>query len=220
MTLGLHRCMAWLLGAVIAALGMAAWAQTSAPVPAAAGEDPRGFLMADQTAQTRKLDALEQACYAKFFTTDCLLDVARQRRTSAADFQRKTTALDAADRQQRAQEALQRVQEKQQEQAQRQQAFDAVAAERAQQEKQADREAKQQAHAEKAAAALEPQPAKAPKAESGPSAAERAANRAAFDKKQALAKQRLADREAERAKAAAHPASAPRALPLPPAVGQ
>ena len=62
--------------------------------------------------------------------------------------------------------------------------------------------------------------AKAPKAESGPSAAERAANRAAFDKKQALAKQRLADREVERAKAASHPASAPRALPLPSAVGQ
>ena len=217
MTAGARRCKAWLMGVALGVASMAVCAQTP---PAASNEDPRGVLLADQAIQARDLDVQQQACYAQFFTTNCLLDVARQRRTMEADFKRKTAALDAADRQQRANEARQRVEDKQREQSQRQQALDPVAAEQAQQNKQADIDAKQQAHADKAAAALEPQPAKEPKAESGPGAAERAANRAAFDKKQALAKQRLADRDAQRAKAAASPASAPRALPLPPATVQ
>ena len=220
MTPGLCRGKALLLGAALSVVAAVACAQVQSAPPSTPDEDPRGVLMAGQAAQTRQLDALEKACYARFFTTNCLLDVARQRRAMQADFQRKTAALDAADRQQRANEARQRGEDKQREQSQRQQALDPVAAEQAQQNKQADIDAKQQAHANKAAAAVEPQPAKEPKAESGPGAAERAANRAAFDKKQALAKQRLADRDAQRAKAAASPASAPLPLPLPPAAAQ
>ena len=220
MTLGLDCGKAWMLGVVIATASMAASAQSPAVPAEAPIEDPRGALMAEQALQTQALDAQEKACYARFFTTNCLLDVARQRRSVVADFQRKTAALDAADRQKRAQEAQQRVQEKRQERAQRELTADPVAVEQAQRDKQAETGAKQQAHADKAAAALEPHPVKEQKAEYGPRAAERAANRAAFDKKQALAKQRLAERELERAKAAASVASAPRPLPLPPAVGQ
>lgn len=215
---GVHRCQAVLRATALLLFALAASAQAQpAPPPT---EDPRSLLMAEQGVQTRQLDALEQACYAKFFTTNCLLDVARQRRAMQADFQRKTAALDAADRQQRAQEARQRVEDKQREQTQRQQVLDPAAAEQAQRDRQAEVDAKQQAHVDKAAGTREPLTAKEPKAESGPSAAERAANRAAFDKKQAQAQQRLADREAERAKAAASPASAPHALPLPPATAQ
>ena len=220
MTGGVRGLGACLLVLAQCAVSMAVCAQ-SAPIAAASTqEDPRLALLAEQANQAQQLDVLEKTCYAKFFTTNCLLDVARQRRSMVAEFQRKTTALDAADRQQRAQEARQRVQEKQQEQARRQQAIDPVAAEQAQQDKQAEIDAKQQAHADKAAAASQSAPARESKTGSGPSAAERAANQAAFDKKQAEIKQRLLEREAQRAKAAASAASAPRALPLPAAVGQ
>ncbi len=219
MTRGSQSLKACLLGLALGVASLAVGAQTSPIAVAATSVDPRSALMADQALQTQQMDALEKACYARFFTTNCLLDVARQRRNMVADFERRTAALDAADRQLRAQEASQRVQEKQQEQSQRQQATNPGSAAQAQQDKQAEIDAKQQAHADKSAAALEPRPAKEPKAESGPNAAERAANRAAYDKKQTQIKQRLADRELERAKAAASAASAPRALPLPPASG-
>jgi len=65
-----------------------------------------------------------------------------------------------------------------------------------------------------------PKPPKPPKTPSGPSALERAANQAAFDKKQAQAQRRITERAQARAKAAASPASGPAALPplpLPPA---
>lgn len=221
---------------------VAAGAQTeSAPAPdqvsqAAPADDARSALSAERQAKTQVLDAAERACYARFFTTNCLLDVARSRRAMQADLKRKEAALDAAERQQRAQDARLRLQEKLQQQTDRLNEIDPVAVEQAQREKRTAQEDKQREHAAKAAAvpasaasaasapasAAKSAPApqasssKTPKADTGPSAEERAANQAAFDKKQAEAQRRIAEREAERAKAAASGVPPPPPLPLPP----
>ncbi len=231
-------------GTVLALAVFATAAQTEAPTPTAAAspavavptQDARSALIAEREAQTKLLDAAERACYARFFTTNCLLDVARSRRALQADLKRKEAALDTADRQQRAQDARLRLEEKLKQQANHRSEIDPVAIEQAQREKRAAQEDKQRDHAAKAAAvpasaasaasapasaakaAPEPQanPAKAPKADTGPSAQERAANQAAFDKKQGEAQRRITERAAARAKAAASGASAPATLPLPP----
>jgi len=231
--------LAWLL----AVLGVhtALLAQTAKESP----EAQRSALSAERERQNLVFDAAERACYERFFTSDCLNDVARSRRAMLADIKRKEAALDAADRQQRGQDELQRLKEKQEAHEAQLQALDAAAIEKAEREKQAERDAKLREHASKAipppsggskdapsgaptdaasgaqAPASQPSsPSKPPKQQTGPSEQERAANQAAFEKKQAQAQRRLAEREQARAKAAASAASAPRALPLPPAVPQ
>ena len=234
---------------VLALLG--AHAALLAQTDKASPEAQRSALSAERERQTLVFDAAERACYARFFTSDCLNDVARSRRAMLADIQRKEAALNAADRQQRGQDELQRLQEKQQAHEAQLQAIDAAAIEQAQREKQAARDAKLREHASKAApppsggstdapsggstdaasgaqapASQPASPSKPPKQQTGPSEQERAANQAAFEKKQAQAQRRLAEREQARAKAAASAAasapasavSAPRALPLPPPV--
>jgi hypothetical protein len=224
-----------LAGAMLAFAALDAFAQietlaepdeVSVATPA---DKARNALSAERAAQTQALDAAERACYARFFTTNCLLGVARNRRAMQADIKRKEAALDAADRQQRAQDARLRLQDKLEQQADRLNEIDPVALEQAQREKRAELEGKQREHAAKAAMAsasaasaatggTTPQanPPKMPKVATGPSAEERAANQVAFDKKQAEAQRRLTERELERAKAAASGASAPPLLPLPP----
>ena len=233
--------LAWLLALLGAHAALLAQTDKASP------EAQRSALSAERERQTLVFDAAERACYARFFTSDCLNDVARSRRAMLADIQRKEAALNAADRQQRGQDELQRLQEKQQAHEAQLQAIDAAAIEQAQREKQAARDAKLREHASKAtpppsggpkdapsggptdaasgsqAPASQPaSPSKLPKQQTGPSEQERAANQAAFEKKQAQAQRRVAEREQARAKAAASaPASAvsaPRALPLPPPV--
>jgi len=195
----------------------------------AAADDPRAVLRAAREAQSLRLDQAERACYGQFFTSNCLRDVARNRRTMLADIQRKEAALDAADRLQRAQDADRRLQEKLRGEAQRQSDIDLQAIGQSQREKQSAHEAKQQEYAARANATVDAlqraasaphseekslpvrSPVKGPKVDAGPSAAERSANQAAFDKKQAEAQRRMA----ERAKGAASAASAARPLPLP-----
>ena len=242
---------------VLALLG--AHAALLAQTDKASPEAQRSALSAERERQTLVFDAAERACYERFFTSDCLNDVARSRRAMLADIQRKEAALNAADRQQRGQDELQRLQEKQRAHEAQLQAIDAAAIEQAQREKQAARDAKLREHASKAApppsggskdapsggatdapsggstdaasgsqapASQPASPSKPPKQQTGPSEQERAANQAAFEKKQAQAQRRVTEREQARAKAAASAAasapasavSAPRALPLPPPV--
>ena len=253
--------LAWLLALLGAHAALLAQTDKASP------EAQRSALSAERERQTLVFDAAERACYARFFTSDCLNDVARSRRAMLADIQRKEAALNAADRQQRGQDELQRLQEKQQAHEAQLQAIDAAAIEQAQREKQAARDAKLREHASKAApppsggsteapsgsstgapsggstgapsggatdaasggstdaasgsqapASQPASPSKPPKQQTGPSEQERAANQAAFEKKQAQAQRRVAEREQARAKAAASAVSAPRALPLPPPV--
>jgi Skp family chaperone for outer membrane proteins len=228
-----------LAGALWALAATGAAAQGDAPPVGASApaqdQDVRSALNAERAAQTQVLDAAERACYARFFTTNCLLDVARSRRAMQADIKQKEAALNAAERQQRAQEARLRVQEKQQQHSDPLDGIDPLAAEQAQGERRAAQETKQGEHAARgeagklidpapatvplqasqAEAVLPANPPKAAKTQVGPSAQERAANQAAFDKKQAEAQRRIREREAERAKAAASGALPPPSLPLP-----
>jgi len=104
-----------------------ATAPSASPSPLAAqvpATDARGELHAEREAQTQRLDAAERACYLRFFTTQCLIDVARSRRAMQAESRHKEAALDVAERQQRAQEARRRLQEKFEDQTQRQNSSD------------------------------------------------------------------------------------------------
>ncbi|MDH4481631.1 MAG: hypothetical protein QE279_02875 [Rhodoferax sp.] len=195
-------------------------------------ESQRSALSAERERQTRVFDTAERACYARFFTSDCLADVARSRRAMLADIKRKEAALDAAGRQQRAQDELQQLKQKQLDREAQLNALDPAAIDRAQREKQQEREDKLRDHASKPASkpaaaasdaarvppAMAANPVKASKPPSGPSDQERAANQAVYDKKQAEVQRRVAERDQARAKAAANAgsaASAPRSLPLP-----
>lgn len=195
-------------------------------------ESQRSALSAERERQTLGFETAERACYARFFTSDCLIDVARSRRAMLADIKRKEAALDAAGRQQRAQNELQQLKQKQLDRESQLNALDPAAIDRAQREKQQEREDKLRDHASKAASkpaadasdavrvppAMVPNPVKAPKSQSGPSDQEREANQAAYEKKQAEVQRRVAEREQARAKAAANDGSAmsvPRSLPLP-----
>lgn len=196
--------------------------QTSPVPPTDAGADARSALRAERQQQSKALDAQEQACYQRFFTNTCIDEVARTRRAMLADLRRKEAALDAADRQQRAQEQIQRKKEKLQAHEAQLQSLDATEVDRAEREKQTERDAKLRNHAARAASASATpvSKGKASILPSGPSAQERAANQAAFDKKQAESKRRLAERAraaaaAASATASAASASAPRSLPLP-----
>lgn len=218
------------LACLLIFLGMhtALLAQTESDSP----EAQRSALSAERERQALVFDAAERACYARFFTNNCLIDVARSRRAMLADIKRKEAALDAAGRQQRAQDELQQLKQKQQDHEAQLQALDPAAIDRAQREKQSAREDKLRDHASKAppapagaasdaargapAAPPAASPAKAPKLQSGPSDQERAANQAAYNKNQAEVQRRVAEREQARAKAAESGASAPRSLPLPP----
>jgi hypothetical protein len=224
------------VAALWALAAFAAVAQNEAPPASVPDQDVRSALSAEREAQTRVLDAAERACYTRFFTTNCLLDVARSRRAMQADIRQKEAAINTAERQQRAHEAHLRLQEKLQLHTGQLQEIDPLAMERAQSDRRAAQEDKQREHAAKSPAAPAPaagqasapaageateaspqaKPAKSPKTDTGPSAPERAANQAAFDKKQAQAQRRIAEREADRAKAAASGALPPPPLPLPP----
>ena len=198
--------------------------------------DPRDALSVERDAESLRLDGAERACYSRFFTSNCLRDVARSRRTMLSEIRHKEAALDAADRQQRAQDAERRMQEKLQAQADRQTQIDSQAIEESQRQKQTDLEAKQQEHATKSATpagltasapsyasstsksnpAPLPNAGKVPKTEPGPSPEGRAANRAVFEKKQADAAKRMA----ERAQSAASAASGPISLPFPASIAE
>jgi hypothetical protein len=156
-------------------------------------QEQRNAIGAQRKEQAAVLDLAERACYERFATSTCLIDVARQRRAMLTTLQRREAALDTADRQWRAREQRKSLQARQDEAAAREQALDPQAIESTQQEKldrQAEKVREHAAHADTA-------PAPAPKshADQGLTPEQRAANQAAFDRKQAEAARRLADRQ-------------------------
>ena len=156
-------------------------------------QEERNAIGAQRKEQAAILGLAERACYERFATSSCLIDVARQRRAMLAKLQRQEAALDMADRQLRAQEQRKSLQTRQDDAAAREQALDPQAIESTQQEK-LDRQAeKVREHAAQADTA----PAPAPKshADQGLTPEQRAANQAAFDRKQAEAARRLSERQ-------------------------
>jgi hypothetical protein len=169
----------------------AAWAQ-AAPEP-----------------QASDLDAEEAACYQRFAVSGCLNDVRSKRRALQASLRRQEAAAHerefaarAAEQRARSQQKVEERQHTDQERLRGNAASEQAQRLQAQQDKQASHLA--QSQQAPASAAATPQA-------TGPTAAEQAANRANFARKQADAEHR---KEAI-AKRAADKASVPLPLPLP-----
>ncbi|MEI7514630.1 MAG: hypothetical protein WCK81_04515 [Betaproteobacteria bacterium] len=156
--------------------------------------DQRNAIGAQRKQQTAVYDLAERACYERFATSSCLIDVARQRRAMLADLQRQEALLDTADRQLRAQEQRKSLQARQDEAIAREQALDPLDIERSEQEKRDQQAEKVRQHAAQAQA-LPGAAAPAVRADQGLTPEQRAANQAAFDRKQAEAARRLAQRK-------------------------
>ena len=186
-----HRTLRFLRGLVY--LSILAFAAAGAQELGDTAQDQRNAIGAQRKEQGAVLDLAERACYERFATSSCLTDIARQRRAMLAALQRQEAALDTADRQLRAREQRKSLQARQDEAAAREQALDPQAIERAQQERLDQQAEKVRQHAAQADTA----PAPAPKshADQGLTPEQRAANQSAFDRKQAEAARRLAERQ-------------------------
>ena len=131
-----------------------------------------------------RLDAADAACYQRFAVNDCLAQVQAQRRAELAELRRRQTVLDAATRLQRSQHALQERERKLAQQASDEAAL-AEGAAQAQveaQERSAMQKNKVAAHRAIASSASVRPLVSAP---AGLTDAERALNRAAYEKRQA-----------------------------------
>ena len=161
------------------------------------GFEQRG-IDARREREMARLDAASAACFQRFAVNDCLKQVQVERRAELAELRRRQTVLDAATRLQRSEHALQDRERKLAEQATEQAALaeGAAQAQLQAQERVANQQSKVSAHraigttANGATAANGA--SSAPVSAAGPSAPERAKNRAAYEQRQAeLAAHRL-----------------------------
>ncbi len=176
-----------LLWALAVCLGpQLVWAQSDAPVPDAT-QVQRQRISAERTRAEAEFSRQEQACQSRFAVQACMDQIAVQRRTLARELMRQEAELNAAERQQRAQEQLQRSAEKERDyQARAQQQTDNATPDRLQAQQE-----KQQAHRKMApvsSPADKPLPA-------APTAAEQASLREAYAAKQRAAQERRMARE-------------------------
>jgi colicin import membrane protein len=174
-----------LAGLLVACLGLqVAWAQTDAVAQA-----QRQHISAERSRAEADFLQQELACQSRFAVQACVDQIAAQRRILERELTRKEASLNAAERQQRAQEQLQRSAEKERD-------YQARAAELtgdATSERLQAQQEKQQAHrkvapAPASSAASKPLPP-------APTAAEQASLREAYTSKQQAAQERRRTRE-------------------------
>ncbi len=165
------------------------WGWLLAPVLGFAQDAPLAQyqdIVAERTRADADFAEQEQACYARFAVQSCLDSVAAKRRVLERDLKGREAALNAVQRQQRAQEQLQRSAEK----ARDREAPALASPDNAAQRQQAQDE-KQEAHRrlqQPSAPASKPLPA-------APAAAEQAALRDAHAAKQRAAQERRIARD-------------------------
>jgi hypothetical protein len=97
---------------LVLAWGASAWGQgeTTASVDGTGAE--RARIEAIRQQKTSELDAEDAACTSRFAVNDCQRQVGIRRRQLLADLKRQETRLDAADRQKRSLDQLQRERDK------------------------------------------------------------------------------------------------------------
>lgn len=105
---------------LLLALGSSAWCQGDAGQAPEGGEAERARIDAIRQQRTAELDAEDAACSSKFAVTDCQNKVGVRRRQMLADLKRQEAKLNAAQRQKKGLEQLQRAQNKASESAQHQ----------------------------------------------------------------------------------------------------
>lgn len=174
-----------LAGLLVACLGLqVAWAQTDGAVQA-----KRQRISAERSRAEAVFLQQEQACQSRFAVQACVDQIAAQRRALERELTRQEVSLNATERQQRAQEQLQRSTEKERDYQAR---VAEPAGDGASDRLQAQQE-KQQAHRKVApvpasSAASKPLP-------TAPTAAEQASLREAYTSKQQAAQERRVARE-------------------------
>lgn len=165
------------------------WGWLFAPLPGLAQDVVQARyqdIMAERTRAEADFSQQEQACYERFTVQSCLDQVAAKRRALERDLKRQEASLNAAQRQQRAQEQMQRSAEK----ARDREALEVALPNDAAQRLQAQYE-KQEAHRQvqpPSVAASKPLPA-------APSLAEQAALRDTYAAKQRAAQERRVARD-------------------------
>lgn len=170
---------------MLAAASATAVAQT--PDEAQAQRDAARQLINQQRDQENaRFDAQVHDCGRQFVVSSCVKEVETRRRAMLAKYRGEEGVLNDQDRKQRAEEQKQRTREKLQERARREQDIAAENLPQKLNDKSAEQARKQAENAaEKARTASQPQKSvrTSSKAGSGPSEAEQAQNRAAYDAK-------------------------------------
>ncbi|MDZ7919253.1 hypothetical protein [Rhodoferax sp.] len=183
-----------------------AWVLCCGLQAAQAQGDPqreRQSISAERAAADVRFSSQEQACQGRFVVQACLDDVAAQRRTLERELKRREASLNAVDRQQAAQDQLQRSADKARDHQNRQtEPTGDVQPERVQAQ-----EEKQRAHLEAGRSSGDA----SKKTPITPSAAEQASLREAYAAKQRAAQERRAARD----KRLRESTEKPSALPLP-----
>lgn len=170
-------------------LGTQAWSQEGADPRIGGSAVERARIESIRQQRTAELDAEEVACASKFAVTDCQSKVTLRRRQMLADLKRQEAALNAAQRQQKGRDQLQRGVEKAKERTQRDEEARATAEKTLLEDRQKAQDEKVQAHQQHA----KPTGNKAPggKSTSVLDPKDIAKNRAAYaEKQQALEKRR------------------------------
>jgi len=143
--------------------------------------------------KTTELDAEEAACASKFAVTDCQSKVTLRRRQMLADLKRQEAALNAAQRQQKGRDQLQRGAEKAKERTQREEEARETAEKALLEDRQKAQDEKVQAHLQQA----RPSGSKAPGGKSTATLDPKdiAKNREAYDEKQRALEKRRQERD-------------------------
>lgn len=97
---------------LISTLGLAAASQTGDELVFTAITAERTRVLAERVAKEARFDALEAACYKKFFVNNCLNELAPQRREIMKDLKNREVALDEQERKLKAAEQLRKIEEK------------------------------------------------------------------------------------------------------------
>jgi hypothetical protein len=183
----------WMVALWIACLGSAGWSQGSSGLAVSETKAERARIEGVRQQKTAELDAEESACLSRFAVTDCQNQVGVRRRQMLSELKRQETILNAAERQLRAVEQLQRGDAKAADNLQRQLEAQANIDKRALENREQTQSDKQRAHQ------LQAQPAKnqVPMVQSGSTldAKTMETNREAYLEKQRSLEKRRQDRD-------------------------
>lgn len=102
----------YILALLISTMGLVAAGETADELVLTAINADRTRVLAERMAQESRFDALEAACYKRFFLNSCLNELAPQRRDIMKDLKNRDVALDERERQIKAAEQIRKTGEK------------------------------------------------------------------------------------------------------------
>ena len=101
-----------IISLLLSAFSWAAASQTGDEQVLAAVTAERTRVFTERASQVASFDALEAACYKKFFVNNCLNELASQRRDIMKDLKNREVVLDERERQVKAAEQIRKTEEK------------------------------------------------------------------------------------------------------------